>query len=556
MISFKEDKQEQKLSQIKAKEEEDTVKILSEKYGIPYLDANHAPINTDALKLMDEDRARNAKMAIIQQTGKKIQIILRNPQKQETLEALEYLKRLQFIPQLFLVSDRSLERAWELYKNIKDVTGVSAGEINITPEGLAIFKEQIKNIKDVSSLIESSLAKKITDFLEIIIAGALQLGASDVHVEPQAEEVRVRYRLDGVLQDIAGIPQKSFKFLIGRIKLISGLKLNVAERAQDGRFTIKLPDGEIEVRVSILPGPYGENIVLRILNPKSINLTIEDLGMQPEIADEIRKQLRQPNGMILTTGPTGSGKTTALYTFLKTVHTPEIKIITLEDPIEYHLPGIEQTQVSVEKHYTFASGLRSVLRQDPDVILVGEIRDLETAETAMHAALTGHLVFSTLHTNDAAGTIPRLIDIGVKPNIIAPAMNLAIAQRLLRKLCPHCKKEDHFTKEEILTMQKELDAFPPKAKVKKPDVSLTDAKAYRPQGCEKCNNTGYKSRIGVFEIIVIDDAFEDIILKSPSEQDIKKTAYEQGQITMKQDAVIKILQGITDIAEAERTLGE
>ena len=199
--------------------------------------------------------------------------------------------------------------------------------------------------------------------------------------------------------------------------------------------------------------------------------------MQPEIADELRKQLRQPNGMILTTGPTGSGKTTALYTFLKTVHTPEIKIITLEDPIEYHLPGIEQTQVSVEKHYTFASGLRSVLRQDPDVILVGEIRDLETAETAMHAALTGHLVFSTLHTNDAAGTIPRLIDIGVKPNIIAPAMNLAIAQRLLRKLCAHCKKEDHFTKEEILTMQKELDAFPLKAKVKKPDVSLKDAKA-------------------------------------------------------------------------------
>ncbi|MEK7149205.1 MAG: GspE/PulE family protein, partial [Patescibacteria group bacterium] len=428
--------------------------------------------------------------------------------------------------------------------------------INITPEGLAIFKEQIKNISDISSLIESSLAKKITDFLEIIIAGALQLSASDIHVEPQAEEVRVRYRLDGVLQDIASIPQKSFKFLIGRIKLISGLKLNVAERAQDGRFTIKLPDGEIEVRVSILPGPYGENIVLRILNPKSINLTIEDLGMQPEIADEIRKQLRQPNGMILTTGPTGSGKTTALYTFLKTVHTPEIKIITLEDPIEYHLPGIEQTQVSPEKHYTFASGLRSVLRQDPDVILVGEIRDLETAETAMHAALTGHLVFSTLHTNDAAGTIPRLIDIGVKPNIIAPAMNLAIAQRLLRKLCTHCKKEDHFTKEEIVAMQKELDSFPPKAKVKKPAIGPKDAKAYRPQGCEKCNNTGYKSRIGVFEIIVIDDAFEDIILKSPSEQDIKKAAYEQGQITMKQDAVIKILQGITDVAEAERTLGE
>lgn len=555
MLSFKEEKQEQKLAQIKAKEEEDTAKILAQKYGIPYLDVSHIPINTDALKILDESEARLGHLAIIQKTGKKLQIILKNPERPETKTALDHLQRLNYSMQLFFTSERGLEHAWELYKHIRNETGVSAGEINITPEGLASFQQKINAITDITPLVEEALTKRITDFLEIIIAGALQLDASDIHVEPQAENIRIRYRLDGVLEDVAAIPEKAFKFLLSRIKLISGLKLNVTERAQDGRFTIKLPDVDIEVRVSILPGPYGENIVLRILNPKSIDLKIEDLGMQPEIAEEIRQQLKQPNGMILTTGPTGSGKTTALYTFLKTIHSPEIKIITLEDPIEYHLPGIEQTQVSSEKNYTFASGLRSVLRQDPDVILVGEIRDLETAETAMHAALTGHLVFSTLHTNDAAGTIPRLIDIGVKPNIIAPAMNLAIAQRLLRKLCAFCKKEDAFSKEETLTIKKELDSFPPHAKVKKPSVDFSKIKTHRPLGCLKCNMSGYKSRVGVFEIIIIDEIFEDIILKLPSEQDIKKAAFAQGQITMKQDATLKVLMGITDLAEVERILG-
>ncbi len=555
MVSFQEDKQQEKLAQIKAKEEEDAAKILSEKYGIPYLDVSRIPINSDAVAVIPENDARGGRLAVIQKTGRKLQVIVENPTNPQTKQELEKLERLNYISQLFLASHRNLEHAWEQYQNVKQNAGVSAGEIDITEAGLKQFQENIHGLPDISKLVEASLGKRVTDILEIIIAGALKVNSSDIHIEPQADEVRVRYRLDGVLQDIVGLEHKSFKFILGRIKLISGLKLNVSERAQDGRFTIKLPDYEIEVRVSILPGPYGENIVMRILNPQSIDLKLEDLGIQPEVAAEVKRQLQQPNGMILTTGPTGSGKTTALYTFLKTIHSPDIKIITLEDPIEYHLPGIEQTQVSAAKNYTFASGLRSVLRQDPDVILVGEIRDLETAETAMHAALTGHLVFSTLHTNDAAGTIPRLIDIGVKPNIIAPALNMAIAQRLLRRLCQQCKKEDSFTAEELVIIQKELDTFPKNSKVPKPTAKPEDTKAYRPVGCETCHMTGYKGRIGIFEIIVIDDSFEELILKSPSDQDIKKAAFAQGQITMRQDAVLRILSGVTDMAELARMLG-
>lgn len=555
MVSFPEEKQQQKLSQIKAQEEEAAAKILSEKYGIPYVDSSRLPIDTDALKIVPEADARAGKLAVIQKMGRKLQVIVEKPDFSETLKVLEGLDRKNFIAHLFLSSHRGLERAWELYKNIKETLGVSAGQIDITEAGLRQFAEKIRSIPDITPLIENAVSQHITDLLEITIAGALKVDASDIHIEPQAEEVRVRYRLDGVLQDLAAIPHASFKFLVGRIKLISGLKMNVTERAQDGRFTIKLPEYDIEVRVSILPGPYGENIVMRILNPKSINLKLEDLGIQPEIAEEIKRQLKKPNGMILTTGPTGSGKTTALYTFLKTIHTPEIKIITLEDPIEYHLPGIEQTQVSAAKNYSFALGLRSVLRQDPDVILVGEIRDLETAETAMHAALTGHLVFSTLHTNDAAGTVPRLIDIGVKPNIIAPSLNMAIAQRLLRKLCAACKKEDTLNAHEKDVLQKEFSSFPPNSKVQKPAIDLSSAKTYRPVGCQQCNMTGYKGRTGIFEIIVIDDIFKEVIMKSPSELDIKKTAYAQGQITMRQDAALRIIKGVTDISELERVLG-
>jgi type IV pilus assembly protein PilB len=281
---------------------------------------------------------------------------------------------------------------------------------------------------------------KISRLLEIIIAGALALKASDVHIEPEEKFVRIRYRLDGVLTDILHFDKETFRLLLSRIKLLSGMKLNLTG-AQDGRYSIILENTEIEIRTSILPSAYDESIVMRVLNPTSISVPLESLGIPRKLLSVLLKEIDKPEGMILTTGPTGSGKTTTLYAFLRKVYTPEIKVITIENPIEYHLEGIVQTQVNTDKGYTFLEGLRSALRQDPDIIMVGEIRDRETAEIAVNSALTGHLVFSTLHTNNAAGTFPRLIDLGVNPKVITSALSVSMAQRLVRKLCPECMKK-------------------------------------------------------------------------------------------------------------------
>ena len=290
--------------------------------------------------------------------------------------------------------------------------------------------------------------------LEIILAGALSADASDIHIEPQEKQVRLRFRLDGVLHDILLFDYKIYNLILSRIKLVSGLKLNIHNQAQDGRFSIKINEGATEVRTSVIPEAYGESIVLRILNPKSISISFDALGIDKDLMNILEKELKKPNGMILTTGPTGSGKTTTLYAFLRKIYTPETKIITLEDPVEYHLPNIVQTQVEESIGYSFSAGLRSVLRQDPDIIMVGEIRDLETAKTAINSALTGHLVLSTLHTNNAAGTIPRLVDLGVNPASIAPAVNISMAQRLVRKLCGKCKEKQPASESESATIKK------------------------------------------------------------------------------------------------------
>lgn len=510
------------------------------------------PIDIDALALAPEPEAKGSQLAIFQKVGKRLDIAVKNPEKPETVTTLKRLEGERYTYALYLVSKTSLEKAWEFYKQIKKEGGAIAGQIDISDERLMDFQNRVTALTDIDALLKEVVHQRTTDILEVLIAGAMKTDASDIHLEPQAEAVRVRYRLDGVLQEIAAIVPATYKFVLSRVKLISGLKLNITQKGQDGRFTIRAGDTEIEVRVSTLPGAYGENIVMRILNPKAIALPFEDLGMQSWIREAMERELKKPNGMILTTGPTGSGKTTTLYAFLKKVHAPEIKIITLEDPIEYHLSGVEQTQVEPERGYDFASGLRSILRQDPDVILVGEIRDLETAETAMHASLTGHLVFSTLHTNNAAGTIPRLLDIGVKPPIIAPAINVAMAQRLVRRLCPKCKKPKTPSAEEKKTVLEEMEHMP-KSTVRPEETIWV---FFERGGCTECNNTGYKGRIGVYEIILVDDAIEEMIFKNPSEAEIRKAAYTQGQITMREDGILKVVAGITDLEEVDRVVGE
>jgi type IV pilus assembly protein PilB len=473
-----------------------------------------------------------------------------NPKLKETKSLIEKLEKQGYQTKILIVSQSNLEKAQQRYEDltIRKTEITKTAEIDI--EELKKIQKQIVSVKDLKEKI-SKPDLTATQLLNMIMASALKLETSDIHFENEAEEkTRLRFRMDGILQDIADIPASAYQLLLSRIKVLSGLKLNVHNRPQDGRFSFESEGVEIENRVSIIPAEYGENIVIRILDPKTIGLNLEDLGIQDYDFKLIQSELKKPNGMIITTGPTGSGKTTLLYAFLKKVNRPEIKIITLENPIEYHLEGVEQTQVAPDKGYTFAIGLRSIVRQDPDMILVGEIRDNETATTAINAALTGHLVFSTLHTNDAAGAIPRMVDMKVNPNLIPPALNLVIAQRLVRRVCEKCAKQikpDAKILEQIKNGLKDLSS-----RVKKPNLENIKIKQPSEKGCGNCNFTGYKGR---FELFIIDDAMEKTILKTPSIAEIRISAIKAGMVTMRQDGLLKLVQGITTMDEIERVLG-
>jgi len=422
------------------------------------------------------------------------------------------------------------------------------GAIEINEDELNHLGNQIKDISDIKNKLQTVSATKL---LEILVAGALKTKCSDIHLEPEADKTRVRYRLDGVLHDISFFEKSSYNKVLNRIKILSKMKINIHDSPQDGRFTIKQKSVDIEVRVSIIPSEFGETIVMRLLDPRTIKGTLEDLGLRQDLLLIIREELKNKTGAILTSGPTGSGKTTTLYAFVNTLNESGTKIITIEDPIEYHIPGISQTQVDQKKKYTFTNGLKAIIRQDPDIILVGEIRDKETAEIALNAALTGHLVLSTIHTNNAAGIIPRLIDLGVKPQIIAPAINLSIAQRLLRKLCPACKKQVQATDKELEKIKKVLEPISKKVDFPKLTSSL---KLYTAGQCHKCNSSGYLGRTGIFELFQISENIERLILTSPSILDIEETALKEGLTTMLQDAYLKLLEGITSIEEIESVL--
>jgi type II secretory ATPase GspE/PulE/Tfp pilus assembly ATPase PilB-like protein len=431
------------------------------------------------------------------------------------------------------------------------------GELKISPVILTEIEKGVKNIFDFKGKIEKFLEKNISELLEVILGGAIGLEASDLHFEPKEEEAKIRVRIDGILQDVISFKKGAYSGLLSRVKLLSGIKLNINDRPQDGRFSVLLPagkiaEGAIEIRVSTLPAEYGESIVLRILNPKSL-IEIEALGLREDLLATFKKEIKKPNGMIIVTGPTGSGKTTTLYAFLKKIQKPEIKIITIEDPIEYHLGGVSQTQVNPQKGYDFASGLKSIMRQDPDIVLVGEIRDLETAQIALQAALTGHSVFTTLHTNDAAGTIARLTALGADLSDIGPAINMAIAQRLIRKVCKKCSQKEKPRPQELKKIKKALKGAPKKIKI--PEAGA-EVKVPRAKGCKDCNFTGYQGRIGIFEAFLIDEEMERFILKRPSIAALRKEAIKKGMTTMKQDGLIKALKGITTIEEVERVTGE
>lgn len=558
MALFDDTKKKEHMEALRRQEEEDLALITADHHHLPYTDLTVVQPSVQALAIMPEQEARESGVVLFRIENKKLSLATSDPDSPKTLSAVKNLEAKGYHVSLFIVSLGGLEKAWKRYSEFSRSEEVEAGVIAISSKNLANFLSRIKKTSDISALVsEQEVAEgarqQISNVLEIIIAGAIATNASDIHIEPEKSEVRLRLRLDGVLEDITTIDLIMYHKIISRIKLVSGLKLNIASEAQDGRFSIRLEDTEIEIRTSIIPGVYGESVVMRILNPKSISVGIEGIGINPKLFRVIEETINKPQGLILNTGPTGSGKTTSLYSFLKYINQPEYKILTIEDPVEYHLEGIVQTQT--KEGYGFAEGLRSALRQDPDIIMVGEIRDGETAKTAIQAALTGHLVFSTLHTNNAAGTIPRLIDLGVDPKIIGSALTLALAQRLVRILCPDCKKERTLTSEEKELTLSILKDMPPDEKSALPSemeqVKVFDA---LPSGCDKCNKTGYHGRTGIYEGIVMTQAVEEAAVNNLGEHEIRGAAKEQGLMSLREHALSKILAGLTSFAEVSRVI--
>lgn len=540
---------EKKLGEIQRKELEQKSKDLAAELDLPYIDLAITPIQKEALNWIEEKEARNTGLVPVEKWGNNLKIAALNPKNPKTAELIEKLKQSGLEVKIYITSVRGLNQALAFYKEIQKTKEVKLGEIALDEAKAKEIGQEVKNISDLKKKINKL---PTTEILEILFTGATSVKASDIHFEPEEKEVRLRFRIDGILSDVFNLEKKDYPTILNRIKLTAGLKLNIHNAPQDGRFTLKMGKEDIEIRVSVLPGAYGENIVMRLLDPKTIKKSLDELGIRLNLLKQIKQELKKTTGAILTTGPTGSGKTTTLYAFVNYVNKPGLKVITIEDPIEYHVGGVSQTQVEPDKGYDFANGLRSIVRQDPDVILVGEIRDAETAEIAMHAGLTGHLVFSTLHTNDAAGTIPRLIDMGIKPPVIAPAINMTMAQRLVRKLCQECKQKIKIEPEQIGKIKEIFKNLTSKTEMPELNERTTVFKA---GGCEKCNSTGYRDRIGLFEAFVIDEDLEKLILESPAVSEIRNLILKKGMITMLQDGYIKVMEGITDFEEVERVLG-
>ncbi len=556
MVVFNEAKQTKKLTELHLKEAEELAQALAEKYRLPYLDLSKLPINTDALRLIPEAEARTGHLAAFKITGRNLFLALQSPSNQTAKRWLAELTDKNYILQSYLVSEQSLGRCFERYQEISQSTRTRAGVIEISDDDIAAYFETLATLEQIRQVIatENKTAADtggVSAILEVVLAGALRTLASDIHLEPEEERARLRYRLDGVLNDVTHLNHRIYQQILSRVKLISGLKLNINQSAQDGRFSIKSGTTSIEIRVSVLPGAYGESLVLRILNPETISVALTELGIEPILLAIMEREIKKPNGLLLLTGPTGSGKTTTLYAFLRQVNSPMTKIITIEDPIEYHLPGVNQTQVNPDKDYTFSSGLRSALRQDPDVIMVGEIRDEETAQIAINASLTGHLVFSTIHTNSAWGTIPRLIDLGVNPKVIESALNLSVAQRLTRRLCLKCRELRKLTPDESSLIDATLSAI----REHRPNqVALVPNKLWGAVGCPTCHQTGYRGRVGIFEAMKIDPAVARVIVENPSERELKAVSKNQGLLDMRQDGILKVLDGITDLPELARVI--
>jgi len=537
-----------KQREIKIKEMERVTEQNANSMGIAYINLFGFPISPEALSLIEEKDARKSGLVCFYYDGKKIKLGAIDPDREDVQKIFSELTKKYFSKgELFLISENSYEYALKLYKAIPKARVIKRN-VEITEKDLNKFSENFSSFKDLQKEVDQA---QITDIVAMIMAAAVKSGSSDIHVEAEEDAIKIRFRIDGVLHDSASVNKDLWKKIISRLKVLAKVKININDKPQDGRISIITSKERIDIRVSFLPTNFGESVVMRLLRSSSVGLAFEDLGIRDHSFKQLKRETERPNGMIITTGPTGSGKTTTLYAVLKKLNNQETKIITIEDPIEYQLEGINQSQTS--ERYTFAHGLRSIVRQDPDVIMVGEIRDLETAEIAIQAALTGHLVLSTIHTNDAAGTIPRFLSMGAKAFLLAPALNAMIGQRLVRKVCEHCKKEIKLDDEKLEKVKNILEDLPEE---EKKEIDFKNLKFYKGDGCKACQGIGYKGRIGIYEIMVMDKDIEKLILSGKvSEYDMREIAKEKGMVSMLQDGIIKALEGITSVDEVFRVAG-
>jgi len=548
---------EDQLLKMQREAEERDAQRRAQERGVPYLPPDKVLVNLEALEVISHERAKEGHLVPIAIREKKLAVILYDPKLKKTQELLIALKAEGYEITAYIVSLSSLTYALDFYKFVKTEKKTIVGEVSVEANEGELAKADIAKFDTLSKvrqlIDETNNAGKISDIVRVVLLGAMANKASDIHFEPTETSVRLRYRIDGLLNDIyTNFTHGVYRSVLSRIKMLSNLKLNVRDEPQDGRFTIDLSTKKVEVRVAIAPSEYGEVVVMRLLDPDAINLSLEQLGLRPDDLKIVLEQLDRPNGMAINTGPTGSGKTTTLYAFLRRKADAQTKIITIEDPIEYHIDGIEQTQVNEEAGYTFAGGLRSLMRQDPDIILVGEIRDKDTAEIATQAALTGHLVFSTVHANSSAGAIPRLLDLGVKALSLAPALNLLIAQRLVRRLCTACRQPVAIDDD----LKKKIDALVQKLPPRVDKTPYQNITMYKPVGCDKCNNTGYKGRVAVYELLVVNPAIQELIVAGAGQMDIEREVAKTDFVSMQQDGILKIISGMTTFEEVEETTGK
>lgn len=550
-FGFDTEKEAQKLEETRTQEEEDVIRILSDKYGLTYANLVAQPVDSDALRIIPERDAREAQAAAFSKGGKTLSLAEHDPNNPKLTEVKEDLEQRGYALKEFLVSKKSLDHLLSRYADLSFATESKRGTFTVEPQNLEALASKSGSLSSLRAALDKAMELKSLDrvsrILEVVFAGAFSMRASDIHFEPEEGQTRLRLRLDGLLQEVYSFDPNTYHLLNSRVKLLAGVKLNVSDRAQDGRFSIDRGESQVEIRASFIPGNYGESIVLRVLDPSATQQSFKDLGIHPKLLSRLETEIHRANGMLLTTGPTGSGKTTTLYSFLREVYQPSVKIITIEDPIEYHLDGIVQTQVEHDK-YTFAEGLKSIVRQDPDIIMVGEIRDGETADIAIQAALTGHFVFTTLHTNDAAGTFPRLADLGADPKSFGSSITVSMAQRLVRKLDPERKKERPLTDAEKQMIGKVFETLSDKSLIPEKVETVWEPV---PEGED---HTGYVGRIGLYEAIFMDDELADFLRDNPPEHEIAKNATRQGYLTMAQDGVLKALAGVTSLSEVAATV--